>query len=59
MRSLKRLLKKRKAKKYYLKCLKLYHLHGYDASCGNPAGLQLMEYWHEKAEEAWKEYERI
>ena len=56
---LKRLLKKRKAKKYYKNCLRMYNQHGYAASCGCPTSLKLMDYWQCKAEEAKKEYDKL
>lgn len=57
---LKRLLKKRKAKQFYIKCVKMLQLHEQAFSInGSLVDLQLMDYWRNKAEKAWEDYDRI
>lgn len=60
MHWLKRLRNKRKAKKQYFKCLKMYWKHEkIYGQTGSDFELHLMEYWRKQSEEAWKEYDAI
>lgn len=53
---LKNLLKRRKAKRYYVKCLKMYQKH---SICSDAFDMKLQDYWREQAKKAWQEYESL
>lgn len=60
MNKLRKLLKKRKAKKYYLKCVQMYEKRKHESNTTTIAVYPILaSYWQNKVKEAWEEYDRI